>query len=237
MDAGVRPPELGSLLRAALLGASVLAAGCGSGGGGSAITQVRIVPAGAALTTRPGVETSLVLGLEVTYTGEATALAENATWSGAADGVASVSDTGTVTASGAAAGTVEVEAAWSGRSGEYQPTRAEWLALGAERRHLLPRPRGLPGPGPPGLEPRWHAARLRGALGPGGLGLHRRRPHAHAVGRGGVRRPAAPPPPGHDRRHRHPQLPELVPGRTSSGCRARTSRSRGSERRGRHAVC
>lgn len=110
------PPELGSLLRAALLGASVLAAGCGSGGGGSAITQVRIVPAGAALTTRPGVETSLVLGLEVTYTGGATALAENATWSGAADGVASVSDTGTVTASGAAAGNVEVEAAWSGRS-------------------------------------------------------------------------------------------------------------------------
>ncbi len=111
------PGALRIALRAApLFGALLAGAGCGSSGGGTAVRAVRIVPDGAALTTRPGVEASLVLALEVTYADGATALAENAVWSGGAGGVGSVSPAGTVTATGAAAGSIPVEAAWSGQA-------------------------------------------------------------------------------------------------------------------------
>jgi len=105
-----------SVLPAVVLAFLMPALGCSSGGGGSGLTGVRIVPGGAAVTTRPGVEASLALGLEATYADGGTALAENAVWSGATEGVGSVSSEGVVIATGAAPGTVEVEASWSGRT-------------------------------------------------------------------------------------------------------------------------
>lgn len=100
-----------------LLGGALLAGvGCGSSGEGIAVRTARIVPEGAALTTRPGAEASLALALEVTYADGATALAGTAVWSGATEGVGSVGPTGTVTATGAAAGSIPVEATWSGRT-------------------------------------------------------------------------------------------------------------------------
>jgi hypothetical protein len=105
--------------RAVLLALALATSACGSSsgsGGGASVTGVRILPAGAAITTHPGTPATLALALEVTYAGGTTEIAADASWSGATEGIGSVGSDGVLTASGAAAGSVSVEASWSGRS-------------------------------------------------------------------------------------------------------------------------